>query len=368
MEDRRRRPARFASPAGRRGVGGARDGSWDQPPRFPQRGSARSRRARGAPGSRRVERARTAIPERPLPTGAHRPPRQPSGEFRDRASPRRHGAGRKIVGRRRGDRRWTVRSGCRRRRHQRPRRGLAIPKGDRPRDPDSHSRQSRRFRGPRETERVHSRGSHGHRLRRHAVAGFTGDVQRRGARGAPRSERGDRRVLHRVRSRLLPLPEPRARRVLRLGGLRRGPAGERVRFSPGDRLRLGDAHVPEGTSRFRPALRESSRSVGRRSRRRRSWIGSPPRATPTSSRRSGWATRCGRSSGSAPTGSTRWAPTASRRSTCGRWATPASTTWGCPRATTPGSASPRNPTRLRSRTYSISPTATRRSRGSSCDA
>ena len=248
-----------------------RDEPEDQPARLPERNSG-GRGGAGAPGSVRLAgrpllglyAART---ERPLSSGAHRVARQPPGLLRGRPRAARPGGERRVLGRFRRRRRGQFRPGRGGRRHQRPQRGLVLPEGL-PGSADPDSRQPRRFRRPREAERVHPRRPDRAWLRRYPVARLPLHLHPGGERPAGRSGSRPRPLLHRLRPRSLPVPRSATFRLLRQRGLRRGPPGDRHGTASRRRVRRRDAPERGRTRRLRAPLRGPRGSVARPGRNR----------------------------------------------------------------------------------------------------
>ena len=117
---------------------------------------------------------------------------------------------------------------CRgRRRHQRACGGMVLPARQAVR-PHPDPRQPRRFRRPRQAQRIHARWPPHHRLRRQPVAAIAEiALQPCGQGPAARSWRGHHAVRDGLRARSLSVARPVARHVLQPRGLRPRRAGHR---------------------------------------------------------------------------------------------------------------------------------------------
>ena len=181
--------------------------------------------AAGGGGIRWRDTARAGHVE-PVSTGAHRPARVACRVVRSAALDE----GRRVLEDRAGSagHARAVRPGGRRRRHQRPLGSSFLSQGQAGRAHPG-ARQPRRFRRPRQAQRVHTQRTHLHRLRRHAVDRQPGALQCRG-QGAHRRIGHRRRALFEgARLGTLQVARPALGIVLRQGNLRRRSAGRRRR-------------------------------------------------------------------------------------------------------------------------------------------
>ena len=203
--------------------------------------------------------------------------------------------GRRFRIRRRADR-GALRSRRGRRRHQRACRRPGSTGAQQAAGAHPHPRQSRRFRRPRQAQRVHARRPPHHRLRRQPVVAVAQFALRSGREGpAARARRRHQAVRDRVRARALSVARAVARHVLRARGVRPRRAGDR-RCAAHERRRDGaPAEQRQAAGRIRRGLSDlggeqgavlalysaRARSAGRRSPRRKSARSSSAPATAT---------------------------------------------------------------------------------------
>ena len=244
----------------------------DLPSRSPQRRSIDRRRRVDARGADRG--AAFA-----LSAGADWAARAPSRRVRDRACA---GAGGPEIPDRQHADRGTLRPCRGRRRHQRAFGSLVLPQGD---AAGAHSdpRQPRRLRRPRQAQRIPPRWPDNHRLWRQRVDPIAEAAMEQGRQGpAARSRRRGGSLRDRVRSQVLFLARPVARRVLFARRLRPRRPGDRRRLEPVGRRRVAPREprqagrgFRQGLSHFRRqqgadhrAVRRQARSAGRQVGRR----------------------------------------------------------------------------------------------------
>ena len=183
--------------------------------------------------------------------------------------------GPQVPGRRAAGRR-ELRSRRGRRRHQRACRGIVLSPRQSVRA-HPHPRQPRRFRRPRQAQRVQPRWPPHHRLRRQPVAAIAEHAVQRGGEGADRrSRRRHQAVRDRLRPQVLSVAWPVARDVLQPRGVRPRRAGDRRsgrrrgqrqgQFQAGGGVRVGLSDLRRQQGADRGALCRRERSARRKIR------------------------------------------------------------------------------------------------------